>query len=119
MKKVSLAATFADKKTTRRLRVGTYHSRVISVAYSEQHTTESAIEIKYQLTAQNGETFDYSEYFFLDDWNSRSRDFSKYLAQNGINPSDLTSFVGHEEELVLKKSTKGPFLNIDTRVFLK
>lgn len=118
MSKISLSAAFADKTTQKKLRIGTYRSKVTSVVYSEKHVAGSAIVIHYKLTAGNGDVFDYSEYFYLDGRNPRSQVFFAYLEESGIDPDDLGQFEGCAEELVLKKSTNSRFLTIESRRFL-
>ena len=118
MTKLSLSAAFSDKKAANRLKVGTYQSEVVSVAYSSEHANNSALEIHYRLTAGNGDQFDFKEYFFLKPLNARSRSFLTYLKNHGIDLDDLETFVGCHETLVLKRSTTSKFLTIESRSFL-
>ena len=118
MTKLSLSAAFSDKKVVNRLKVGTYHSEVVSVAYSTEHVNNSALEIHYRLTASNGDLYEFKEYFFLKPLNARSRSFLIYLKNHDIDLDDLETFIGCQETLVLKRSTTSKFLTIESRTFL-
>ena len=106
-------AVAAPKKN--KLAPGTYESVVISVAYATAYVEGKAIEIRYELTAADGSVYPYKEVFFNNEMNPRSAEFFEYLEDIGIPLDELEAFVGTHEKLVVKKSTRGPFMTIEHR----
>lgn len=106
-------AVAAPKK--KQLAPGIYESVVTSVAYAAAYVEGKAIEIHYELTAADGSVHPYKEVFFNDFMNPRSAEFFGYLKGIGIPLDELEVFVGTQEKLVIKKSTKGPFMTIESR----
>ena len=117
MSNVSFAAAMSGPKAPR-LRPGTYRSTVTAVEPAEEYCEGKAIKIAYQLTDKSGNTHAYSEVFFVGNRYERTRLFCEYLHDNGIPVDNLDEFVGCTEELVLKKSTRGKFLTIESRQFM-
>ena len=109
-------AVAAPKK--KQLAPGIYESVVISVAYAADYVEGKAIEIHYELTAANGSVHQYKEIFYNDFMNPRSTKFFNYLEKIGVPLDALEAFVGTREKLVIKKSTRGPFMTIEHREFI-
>ena len=114
MKKISLSRA-VGKKYEKKLPVGTYMSVVTSVGFSEKHLAETALEIKYELTATDGSKYSYREIFENDDRNPRTAAFFDKLEEYGFSLDDVTQFEGFEEILVLKQQVGKRFLTIESR----
>ena len=97
---------------------GVYNSVVIDVRWAENYEPETAYEIEYRITAEDGTVYRHKEIFKTDLRNKRTAKFENYLAQNGIN--DLDDFKGQEEKLTFKHVSKdgNVFFNIDNREFV-
>ena len=111
---LSIAKAFAAPKK-KLLAPGTYESVVTSVAYAAAYVEGKAIELHYELTAADGSVHPYSEVFFNELTNHRSAKFFEYLRSLGIPLDELEAFVGTKEKLVIKKSTSGRFMTIESR----
>lgn len=109
-------AVAAPKKA--QLTPGIYDSVVTSVAYASAYVEGQAIEIEYKLTASDGKHHTYKEIFFNDFSNPRSAYFFEHLKKIGIPLDALETFVGTREKLVIKKSTRGRFMTIESREFV-
>lgn len=114
MSKISLSRA-VGKKREKKLPIGTYQSVVIHVGFSEKHLAETALEIRYELTAADGSKYAYREIFENDDRNPRTAAFFDKLEEYGIPLDDVTQFEGFEENLVLKQQVGKPFLTIESR----
>ena len=114
MSKISLSRA-VGKKREKKLPVGTYLSVVTHVGFSEKHVTETALEIRYELTAADGSKYPYREIFENDDRNPRTAAFFDKLESYGISLEDLGEFEGFQETLVLKQQVGKPFLTIESR----
>ena len=114
MKKISISRA-VGKKYEKKLPVGTYVSVVTSVGFSEKHLAETALEIKYELTATDGRKYPYREIFENDDRNPRTAAFFDKIESYGISLEDLGEFEGFQETLVLKQQVGKPFLTIESR----
>ena len=117
MSTVSFSAAMSGPKAPR-LRPGTYRSTVTAVEYAEEYCEGKAIKISYALTDKNSKNFSFSEIFYIGTRYERTRAFCEYLEENGIPADNPDEFVGCTEELVLKRSTRGKFLTIESRRFL-
>ena len=111
---ISLSKALSTPKA-KALVPGIYRSVVLSVAYAADYVHESALEIKYELTAADGSTHPYREIFFNDSSIPRTRAFLEYLDSLGVPMNELEQFVGFEEELVIKKAGKGKLVTIESR----
>lgn len=115
---MSIGFSFAKASSASRgkkLRPGTYKSEVVSLGFSEEHVKESTYEIHYKVVTDSGEEHDFREFIYNDPYNKRTKKFFKYLEKIGVPLDDLEKFIGTKEILVLKKSTRGPFLTIESR----
>ena len=117
MSNVSFAAAMGGS-TAPRLRPGTYKSIVTAVEPAEEYCEGKAVKISYTLSDKSGKTFGYSEVFFVGAHYERTRAFCEYLQDNDVPVDNLDAFIGCTEELVLKRSTRGKFLTIESRRFV-
>ena len=97
---------------------GVYESIVTSVAYADEYVDGEAIDVRYLLTAADGSEFEHKEIFYNTLKNRRTREFFEYLEEIGIPDDALEEFVGTKEKLVLKRSTQGRYLTIESREFI-
>ena len=114
--------TIDKKRTThkRKLTAGIYESLVVSTDFHPDYVNESALLVTYSLTDKLGREFSYKETFINDRRNDRTRDFFKYLEENGIPIDALENFCGCKEKITLKKNPRGNrvYLTIAHREFI-
>ena len=77
--------------------VGIYRSEVLSVEEPKEFAPGEKVVIKYELTNDKGEKFQFKEEFNLRRPTSRTYDLLNYLEEYGIDV--LEDFIGCEEEV--------------------
>lgn len=87
----------------RRVHPGEYTLEVLDVNWAEGFVPNTAIDYSYKLTNANGETFNFSERFFIRGHFERTKRFKQYLEKNGL---DYNSFVGCKEEVKIANNEK-------------
>lgn len=94
-----------SKKAKAKLPVGVYQSTVKSIGFHQDYADEDAILVQYELVAENGSRYEYSETFWNDEGNLRTAQFFDYIDELDaeIREDGLPDIVGLKEEVVLKK----------------
>ncbi len=115
-----LSVTSKPQKGSSHLQVGTYSSVVVDIDFHPDYCAEEALLVKYQLTSDNGRSYDYQEVFLNKESNQRTQCFFDYLIDNGIPLERFTDFKGCKEKITIKKTSRGsrPMLTIDKREFI-
>jgi len=94
-----------ETKTSRKPKVilGTHDSVVTDICYDSDYADNDAFRVNYHITTDDGETFDYSEIFYNNEQNERTKAFWDYLEANGINVDNMEAFNGCRERVTIKK----------------
>ncbi|MBE7041053.1 MAG: hypothetical protein E7400_03700 [Ruminococcaceae bacterium] len=103
-----------------RLKPGSYNSVVKKVEFRDDYDAQTGLQLFYELTDEDGRTYEFKELFFNVPGNPRTEALGEYLEAAGIDTDDVRNWVGLRETLTIKWNIKGTnqFLTIVERKVL-
>lgn len=91
-------------KKKKKLREGTYIAEVTFCDFDQRYLNDSAIQVKYKLEDDTGNTYNFSEIIEYRLSNPRTAAFLNHLASIGIDIESFQDFVGVREKFELKRT---------------
>lgn len=91
-------------KKKKKLHEGTYTAEVTYCDFDKRYLNDSAIQVKYKLEDDKGNTYKFSEVIEYRLSNPRTAAFLNHLADIGIDIEHFQNFVGVREKFELKRS---------------